>query len=426
MKVTKCFIALLILTGLLIPAAALAELKTGVVTVSPMLGGVLMEGDQPVDNDGFAYSLGLGYNLSQQFGLEAVLGGANLDSDNSSSSDVDLFTYRLDALYRFMPDNKLVPYLAAGVGGYDLDSDHEWMANYGGGLLYFFAENIALRADVRHLIAFNESNLENNLTYTAGFLFQFAGEAAPAPKAPAPKAPLDSDGDGVTDDLDQCPNTPAGAPVDTKGCPLDSDGDGVFDYLDQCPNTPAGAPVDTKGCPLDTDGDGVFDYLDQCPDTPAGAAIDSKGCPLDTDGDGVFDYLDQCPDTPAGMAVDAAGCSLELTLRINFDSDSAVIKPSFKGELDKAAAFVRANANAPFILLAGHTDSQGSAAYNQKLSERRAEAVRQALIDQYGLDGNKLKSRGLGEIQPKADNLTADGRYQNRRVELVCCAVLPE
>ncbi|MCD4689452.1 MAG: OmpA family protein [Desulfuromonadaceae bacterium] len=391
MKVTKCFIALLILTGLLIPAAALAELKTGVVTVSPMLGGVLMEGDQPVDNDGFAYSLGLGYNLSQQFGLEAVLGGANLDSDNSSSSDVDLFTYRLDALYRFMPDNKLVPYLAAGVGGYDLDSDHEWMANYGGGLLYFFAENIALRADVRHLLAFNESNLENNLTYTAGFLFQFAGEAAPAPKAP-----LDSDGDGVTDDLDQCPNTPAGAPVDSKGCPLDSDGDGVFDYLDQCPDTPAGAPVD------------------------------SKGCPLDSDGDGVFVYLDQCPDTPAGMAVDAAGCSLELTLRINFDSDSAVIKPSFKGELDKAAAFVRANANAPFILLAGHTDSQGSAAYNQKLSERRAEAVRQALIDQYGLDGNKLKSRGLGEIQPKADNQTADGRYQNRRVELVCCAVLPE
>lgn len=391
MKMAKCFIALLIMTCWLLPSAALAELKTGVVTVSPMLGGILMEGDQPVDDDGFAYSLGLGYNLSQELGLEAVLGGANLESDDSSSSDVDLFTYRLDALYRFMPDNKLVPYLAAGVGGYALDSDHEWMANYGGGLLYFFAENIALRADVRHLVVFNESNLENNLTYTAGFLFQFAGETAAAPKAP-----LDSDGDGVTDDLDQCPNTPQGAAVDSKGCPLDSDGDGVFDYLDQCP------------------------------DTPAGALVDSQGCPLDSDGDGVFDYLDQCPDTPVGMAVDANGCSLELTLRINFDSDSAVIKPSFKGELDKAADFVRANSNAPFILLSGHTDSQGSAAYNQKLSERRAAAVRQALIDNYGLDGNKLKSRGFGESQPKTDNETAEGRYQNRRVELVCCAVLPE
>jgi OOP family OmpA-OmpF porin len=421
MKVAKSLLTLLIMSCWLIPAAALAEVKTGVVTVSPMLGGVLMEGDQPVDDDGFAYSLGIGYNLSQQFGLEAVLGGANLESDDSSDSDVDFFTYRLDALYRFMPDNKLVPYLAAGVGGYDLDSDHEWMANYGGGLLYFFAENIALRADVRHLMAFEESNLEHNLTYTAGFLFQFAGVTAPAPKAP-----LDSDGDGVTDNLDQCPNTPMGAPVDTKGCPLDSDGDGVFDYLDQCPGTPAGAAVDSKGCPLDSDGDGVFDYLDQCPDTPAGAPVDSKGCPLDSDGDGVYDYLDQCPGTPAGIPVDAKGCELKLTLRINFDSNSAVIKPDFQAEIEKAAEFVRANSNAPFILLTGHTDSMGKEAYNQKLSQRRAEAVRQALIDNYGLDGKKLIARGYGETQPIADNATEAGRYQNRRVELVCCAVLPE
>jgi OmpA-OmpF porin, OOP family len=391
MKIARCFIALLIITGFLIPAAALAELKTGVVTVSPMLGGILMEGDQPVDDDGLAYSLGLGYNLSKEFGLEAVLAGANLDGEDSSDSDVDLFTYRLDALYRFMPDNKLVPYLAAGVGGYDLDSDHEWMANYGGGLLYFFAENIALRADVRHLVAFNESNLEHNLTYTAGFLFQFAGEAAPAPNAP-----LDSDGDGVTDDLDQCPNTPKGAPVDAKGCPLDSDGDGVFDYLDQCPETPTGAPVDTKGCPLDSDGDGVFDYLDQC------------------------------PGTPAGIPVDATGCELKLTLRINFDFDSAVIKQDFKAEVDKAEEFVRANSNVPFILLTGHTDSKGKDTYNQKLSQRRAAAVRQALIDNYGMDGKKLIARGYGETQPVADNGTEEGRYQNRRVELVCCAVLPE
>lgn len=361
MKATKGFIALLILTGLLIPAAALAELKTGVVTVSPMLGGILMEGDQPVDDDGFAYNLGLGYNLSQEFGLEAVLAGANLDGDDLSESDVDFFTYRLDALYRFMPDNKLVPYLAAGLGSYNLDSDHELMANWGGGLLYFFAENIALRADVRHLVAFNESNLEHNLTYTTGFLFQFAGEAAPAPKAP-----------------------------------LDSDGDGVFDHLDQCPDTPAGAPVDTKGCPLDSDDDGVFDYLDQC------------------------------PGTPAGIPVDATGCELKLTLRINFDFNSAVIKPAFQAEVDKAAAFVRANSNVPFILLTGHTDSKGKDAYNQKLSERRAAAVRQALIDNYGLDGKKLIARGYGETQPVADNATEEGRYQNRRVELVCCAVLPE
>ncbi|ABA87807.1 peptidoglycan-binding outer membrane protein, OMP_b-brl and OmpA domain-containing [Syntrophotalea carbinolica DSM 2380] len=420
MKLARFLAAALVLTCSAIPVMSHAEIKTGVLTLSPMIGGITMEGDQPVDSEGLAYSLGLGYNFTQQLGLEAVVGGANLEEEGSGD-DVDFWNYRLDGLYRFMPENKLVPYLAAGVGGYSLDGDDEFMTNYGAGLLYFLGENVALRADVRHMIGFNESNLENNIIYTAGFQFQFAGT-----EQPVKKEPVDSDGDGVTDDLDQCPDTPKGAPVDAKGCPLDTDGDGVFDYLDQCPDTPKGAPVDAKGCPLDTDGDGVFDYLDQCPDTPKGAPVDAKGCPLDTDGDGVFDYLDQCPDTPKGMNVDEKGCDLKLTLRINFDFDQAVIKPEFKGELDKAAAFVRANANVPFILLAGHTDSKGRDTYNQRLSEKRAEAVRQALIDNYGLDAAKLKSRGYGEAQPVATNDTEEGRYLNRRVELICCVVLPE
>ncbi|MGE4491087.1 MAG: OmpA family protein [Syntrophotalea sp.] len=395
MKITSLIAAACILACCTLPAVSQAEIKTGVLTLSPMLGGITMEGDQPVDSSGLAYSLGLGYNFTPNFGLEAVLGGANLDK--KGSGDADFWNYRLDALYHFMPENRLVPYLAAGAGGYSLDSDEEFMANYGAGLLYFLGENVALRADVRHMMGFNESNLEHNLIYTAGFKFQFAGTQAPVKKEePVAAAPVDSDGDGVTDDLDQCPGTPKGAPVDAKGCPLDSDGDGVYDYLDQCPGTPEGAPVDAKGCPLDSDGDGVYDYLDQC------------------------------PDTPKGMSVDEKGCELKLTLRINFDFDQAVIKPEYKGELDKAAAFVRANANVPYILLTGHTDSKGKDAYNQRLSERRAEAVRQALINNYGLDPAKLKSRGYGETRPVASNDTEEGRYMNRRVELVCCTVVPE
>jgi len=106
---------------------------------------------------------------------------------------------------------------------------------------------------------------------------------------------LDADGDGVADDLDECPDTPSGVEVDAKGCPLDADGDGVPDYLDECPDTPSGVEVDAKGCPLDADGDGVPDYLDKCPDTPAGIVVDAEGCPdltIDTDGDGVPDYIE--------------------------------------------------------------------------------------------------------------------------------------
>jgi OOP family OmpA-OmpF porin len=146
----------------------------------------------------------------------------------------------------------------------------------------------------------------------------------------------------------------------------------------------------------------------------------------DSDGDGVSDHLDKCPGTPKGRIVDTDGCELKLTLRINFDFNNTDIKPEFKLELDKAAEFIRMNSHVPYILLAGHTDSIGEDDYNQKLSERRAMAVRQTLINDYGIDGGRLVARGYGEAQPVADNATEEGRYQNRRVEVICCVVIPD
>jgi hypothetical protein len=125
---------------------------------------------------------------------------------------------------------------------------------------------------------------------------------------------IDSDNDGVTDDLDQCANTPEGAEVDADGCAdsqKDTDNDGVTDDLDQCENTPEGAEVDADGCAdsqKDTDNDGVTDDLDQCENTPEGAEVDADGCAdsqKDTDNDGVTDDLDQCENTPEGAEVDA-------------------------------------------------------------------------------------------------------------------------
>ncbi|VEN74206.1 exported hypothetical protein [Candidatus Desulfarcum epimagneticum] len=119
---------------------------------------------------------------------------------------------------------------------------------------------------------------------------------------------VDTDEDGVPDQMDQCPDTPSGADIDTEGCALDSDKDGVYDYRDACPGTPGGAPVDEKGCPMDQDKDGVYDHLDRCPDTPSDAPVDEKGCLMDQDEDGVYDHLDQCPDTPANVKVCEKGC----------------------------------------------------------------------------------------------------------------------
>jgi outer membrane protein OmpA-like peptidoglycan-associated protein len=118
----------------------------------------------------------------------------------------------------------------------------------------------------------------------------------------------DSDGDGILDNRDRCPDTPAGAQVDGRGCPRDSDGDGVPDGVDRCPNTVTGASVDASGCTHDTDGDNIPDGLDRCPGTPPGVLVDPHGCPKDSDGDGIPDGHDRCSDTPRGATVDALGC----------------------------------------------------------------------------------------------------------------------
>jgi outer membrane protein OmpA-like peptidoglycan-associated protein len=236
--------------------------------------------------------------------------------------------------------------------------------------------------------------------------------------------PRDSDGDRVFDGLDQCPNTPAGASVDARGCPTDADGDNVFDGLDQCPNTPAGAPVDARGCPTDADGDGVIDLNDRCPNTPAGARADTSGCPIDADGDKVFDGLDRCPNTPAGRQVDANGCPIlfepdkpTLVLEgVTFATGSADLTGDSRTVLDIVAESLKGNPDVK-VEVAGHTDITGSAATNRRLSQARAESVRDYLISK-GLAADRLTARGYGPDNPVASNNTVAGRQENRRVEL--------
>lgn len=141
----------------------------------------------------------------------------------------------------------------------------------------------------------------------------------------------------------------------------------------------------------------------------------------DSDGDGVFDSKDQCPGTPKTHKVDAVGCSLKLTetvsidLKITFDTAKAIIKPEFEGEVAKLATFMNQYADT-VVTVEGHTDSQGSDAYNQKLSQSRADSVKAALITKYGIGADRVNAIGYGEAKPVADNATASGREQNRRV----------
>jgi OOP family OmpA-OmpF porin len=144
----------------------------------------------------------------------------------------------------------------------------------------------------------------------------------------------------------------------------------------------------------------------------------------DDDGDGVANSRDKCPSTPRGEIVDEDGCTLKLTLHVNFDFDKSDIKPEFATDLKTAGDFIIKNKDVPYILIEGFTDSVGEEAYNQKLSERRAAAVRQYLIDNFDIKAKRLVARGGGESLPVADNGTEAGRAENRRVEIICCAII--
>jgi OOP family OmpA-OmpF porin len=228
----------------------------------------------------------------------------------------------------------------------------------------------------------------------------------------------DADGDGVKDSKDKCPTTPKGRKVNAEGCELDGDGDGVVDALDKCPTTPKGRKVNAEGCELDGDGDGVVDALDKCPAVPAPGTAD--GCPVvkDSDGDGIMDDRDKCPTVAAPGTADGCPVPRKLVLEgVNFDNDKATLRPEAYGILDKAAATLKEWGDVK-VEVAGHTDSRSDDDYNQKLSQRRADAVRAYLIGK-GVAADRLTAKGYGESSPVADNESEEGRFKNRRVELV-------
>jgi OOP family OmpA-OmpF porin len=210
----------------------------------------------------------------------------------------------------------------------------------------------------------------------------------------------DRDGDGVPDDRDKCPDVPG--PRELDGCPPgaepppDRDGDGVPDAEDRCPDVKG--PRELEGCP-DEDGDGVPDIDDKCPREPGPAQND--GCPLG--------------DEPI-VEIQAERLSLRDMIQFDFGKDT--IKPESNRILDDIAAILKAHGEIGKVRVEGHTDSIGTATYNQGLSERRARAVVNALVAR-GIPASTLVAAGYGFTRPVESNATALGRAKNRRVEFV-------
>ncbi|RLB66437.1 MAG: hypothetical protein DRH08_06215 [Deltaproteobacteria bacterium] len=388
-----------IVCSLLMVGHAMAEVRAGAFTVTPMAGYHVIDGGMDLDNSA-AYGLGLGYNVSPEWAVEADLRYTPTETDSGNSDDLDIWTISIGGLYHFNPEAVLNPYVSFGAGlmVYDLDNtssdDEDAFGYYGAGIKYSLSESTDFRLDARHILDYrsdnsgsthDDSDWRHHLQAMAGFTFQFGGTSAipvkqeqyPVPElTPEPVAKKE-----------------VKAPVAKKKvkAPVDSDHDGVLDPQDECLGTAPGVRVDKDGCPADTDGDGVADYQDACVDTPKGAKVDQNGCP------------------------EAAEEVADLTINLLFGFDKDQVTPFHYSELRKVVAFADLYPAYP-VIIEGYADDRGPTEYNQDLSQRRADNVRKALIKKYGFSASHISAVGFGEVQPLAGNDIVDERSNNRRV----------
>lgn len=350
------------------------------------IGGIEVE-----NNEGFA--LGLGYRFTPAFGLEAHYGKTRSEIENTGGIPTRDSRLGLDGYYAFNAEGRFSPYILLGAGQQSFKVtgtpgaapvDKGTYGNAALGAFIRFNDYVALRTEARDVYNFSSEN--NDILALVGLEFSGANGAAVVAEEPAP--------------------APEPAPVVEE--------------------EPAPAPV-VPAAPADSDGDGVSDDQDKCSNTPAGVAVDANGCPVDSDKDGVADYQDQCPDTAANVVVDEKGCAKTLTEKISkdinilFDSSKAVVKDEYKADIEEVAKLAQQYPTA-FIEIQGHTDTSGNAKLNTKLSQARADAVKDVLVKDFGIDAGRLTATGYGSSQPVADNATAEGRAKNRRVVAVLSA----
>ena len=335
----------------------------------PTVSAMITEYDfasKRIDDSETGYSLGLGYQFDSPWGVELMYTNADTEVNGN---DIDVEQFRLDGLYH-LEDGRAKPYFAFGAGQMEVDSSEEPILNAGVGLKYDLVDNLMVRVDYRLIHGLYSDATDTALSLGLSYMFGQATKSAskPAP-APAPQGPVDTDGDGVVDANDSCPNTPSGIQVGSNGCERDDDNDGVVNSKDQCPTTRAGAKVDATGCYLTLEED------------------------------------------------------VTVSLEVNFANNSSVVPDAAISEIRQVADFMKQYPQTD-VVIEGHTDDRGSAQYNASLSERRAKAVAQYLIENFSVSASRVSSVGYGEERPLVSNDTAENRAKNRRVSAVIKATV--
>ncbi len=397
MKVTILLVAGLVMT---LTTMASAGNKKGDFSVSPVIGGLSFKGDADLKYSTL-YGGRLGYNFTNALGIEALFDYARPEFQNESET---LYYYRYggELLYHFMPEKKFVPYIAAGAAGMNFNHDAadtkgghtKEIFDYGLGAKYFVTEDIAFRVDVRHL--FNSDNQE--LNYTVGLYIPFGG--APAKLADPPPAPVN-----VAKELAPLPPAAPLAGLSASPASIMKGEASTLSWVSQnaksCDIQPGIGPVAVKGTMPVTPGD-TTKYTINC--TGDGGTAKS------------FASVEVLKPAPVVSKAGARFCNKPAIIRINFDVDKYNIKPQYHKELKTVGDFLKEFPKSHGEI-AGHTDSTATNAYNQKLSERRANSVKEYIIKNFGIAPERISSKGYGEDRPIATNETREGKAKNRRIE---------
>ena len=433
----KLFKKNLVLIFLLTLSFSFAQDKTNPWVVNLGINVVSLQGDNVDANTALGIpSIGISRHI---FGGLSI--GAQYSRNKISGYSIpkDLKYYSLDGILKYNLSNSesFQPYLFAGFGfsafqdGVDRNglfpsSDVSETSLAGIGVNIGISDKMGINVSSSYRNA-DESKAFKHFQHVIGVTFKLGsldsdGDGISDKNDECPEIPgleefagcPDTDGDGIADKDDQCPDQ-AGS-KDMMGCP-DTDGDGIADKDDECPDSAGGS--ETNGCP-DSDGDGVADKDDECPNLVG--SIETNGCP-DSDGDGIPDKDDSCPDN-AG-SIENKGCPIitdsvmdELNdegSMIRFKASSSVIGDDSDECLEKIKSILD-NYPSTNIVIEGHASSDGSKSFNQKLSEDRATSVKNALVAK-GADSDRLETIGYGEDKPLKDNTSREGRKSNRRVQ---------
>lgn len=427
-RIVKGIVPSLLLITLATPG--FAENRQGAVTLSPFVGGYLLDKDQREANRPI-FGLRGGYNFTSNLGAEAMF-GYSLTKTKQGAKETDLYRYGVDILYHFMPDGDFVPFVAIGGGGTNFNtpntasapSHYAGLFSYGGGIKYFVSDNVALRADVRHAVLVHDTG-DHNLEYSAGLTFQFGGVRKAATALPPAEKSSERTAAPVSQQVADttAPTVTFTAPVNgATAAPVNQKVNAAFsEVMDPATisaetftlyqgNVPVIGTVTSNASTATFTPARNFEKGKDYRARITTGAKDLAGNRMKKDY--IWNFTAFSP--PKTVKV------LAKLQNSHFNFNSAEITENGKDLLKQNVMIMKEDPKMK-IHISGYTSAAGTEEYNQRLSERRPASAKEYLVKTGGVSAERITTIGYGESYPDQNESNpadkySDAAYANMRV----------